>query len=292
MKNTISAVLIVKNEEVMLPRCLESVKAGVDEIIICDTGSKDNTIEVAKKYTDKIFSFPWNDSFCDARNAAKSHATGDWILSIDADEILHDPAALREAVALGEARGFLAIECKLIAEDNGQFFMFPRLFKNTPQCFWNGNIHNHLSVLGDAIGDVRITHTYSPAHNLDPDRSLRILEKEVKEKGGQREKFYLGREYYYRGWYDKAVVQLGSYVQTSRFLSEKADVFLVMARCYWEMHMGDDARDACAQALIINSNFKEAILFMSTLSWPHNAEQWKRMAETANNRDVLFTRNK
>ena len=287
---TISAVLIVKNEEVMLSQCLDSVKDGVDEIIICDTGSQDKTIEIAKKYTDKISSFPWTDSFCDARNSAKSHATGDWILSIDADEILHDVTALREAVVLGEAHGSLAIECKLVAEDNGQFFMFPRLFKNCPEVFWNGDIHNHLSVLGDRIGNVQITHRYSPAHLLDPDRSLRILEKSVKAHGGQREKFYLGREYYYRGRYDEAVVVFGEYVQTSKFLSEKADAFLIMARCYWEMHMADDARDACAQALIINANFKEAILFMATLSWPHNADQWKKMAETANNRDVLFVR--
>jgi glycosyltransferase involved in cell wall biosynthesis len=288
---TIGACLIVKNEKELLPRCLESLK-GFDAIFIADTGSIDNTVEVAKKYTDNVYTdYKWEDSFCKARNFIREKATTDWILSIDADEILHDVGAVKEAVSLAEARGSVAVDCKLIAEDNGQFFMFPRLFKNSPQCWWNGNIHNHLSVLGDTIGDVRITHTYSPAHALDPDRAIRILEKEVAEHSGPREMFYLGREYYYRGMYDKAVVVFGKYVQLSKYLSEKADAFLLMARCYWEMHLSDDARDACAQALIINANFREAILFMATLSWPHNAEQWKRMAETANNRDVLFVRN-
>lgn len=287
---TIGVVMIAKNESVLIARALESVK-GVDEIVVVDTGSSDKTIEIAKKYTDKVFDdYKWEDSFCKARNHAKSKATSSWILSLDCDEILHDVAALREAVALGDVMGSFAIDCKLIAEDNGQFFLFPRLFRNSPQVWWNGNVHNHLSVLGDKIGNVQITHGYSPAHNLDLDRSLRILEKEVKEHNGQREKFYLGREYYYRGQYDKAVIMLGQYVQTSRFLAEKADAFLIMARSYWEMHMGDDARDACAQCLIINSNFKEAILFMATLSWEHNAEQWKKMAETANNDNVLFVR--
>ncbi len=287
---TIGACLIVKNEKEVLPRCLESLK-GLDAIFIADTGSIDNTVEIAKQYTPNVYTeYKWEDSFCKARNFIREKATTDWILSIDADEILHDVGAVKEAVSIADARGSVAVDCKLIAEDNGQFFMFPRLFKNSPQCWWNGNIHNHLSVLGDSIGDVQITHTYSPAHALDPDRAIRILEKEVAERGEPREMFYLGREYYYRGQYDKAVVVFGKYVQLSKYLAEKADAFLLMARSYWEMHMGDDARDACAQALIINANFKEAILFMATLSWADNAEQWKRMAETANNNNVLFVR--
>jgi hypothetical protein len=71
-----------------------------------------------------------------------------------------------------------------------------------------------------------------------------------------------------------------------------------MARAYWELRMPDDARDACVQALIINPNFKEACLFMATLAgdgstntrWQGNADQWKRMAETATNDNVLFLR--
>jgi hypothetical protein len=98
--------------------------------------------------------------------------------------------------------------------------------------------------------------------------------------------------------YDKALPTLGQYVQQSRFLAEKADAFLIMARAYWDLRMPDDARDACVQALIINPRFKEACLFMATLAgdgtsndrWQRNADQWKRMAETADNEDVLFLR--
>jgi hypothetical protein len=186
----------------------------------------------------------------------------------------------------------------MIAEDNGQYFMFPRLFKNSPQVWWNGDIHNHLSVLGEELGDVRITHCYSPAHALDPNRAYRILKKSVEKSGGPREMFYLGREFFYRNEFEECVQMLGKYVQLSRFLSEKADAFLIMAKAYWQMKMADDARDACVQALIINSNFKEAILFMAMLAgdgsgnhkWEENARQWKEMAKTATNEDVLFVR--
>ena len=288
---TISAVLIVKNEEALLSRCLESLK-GLDEIIICDTGSTDKTIEIARKYTKLIFcNFVWCDDFSKARNYAKSKARGDWILSIDADETLYDVGAVREAVALAELKKAPAVEVWCITEDDGQKFSFPRLFKNTSQAFWESPIHNTLSVVGEKLGDVRIKIGYSPAHKNDPDRAFRILKKDVATRFHPRSMYYLGREYWYRKDYQNVVVTLGKYVQVSTFLAEKADAFLIMSMAYWAMKMPDDARDACAQALVINARFKEAINFMAELSWGYNAEQWKKMAETANNEGVLFVRN-
>ena len=84
----LSVVMIVKNEEAMLGKCLESVKEA-DEIVITDTGSKDKTKEVALKYTNKFYEneYTWNDNFAEARNYAKNKATGDWIFVLDADEV-------------------------------------------------------------------------------------------------------------------------------------------------------------------------------------------------------------
>lgn len=291
--------MIVKNEEALLSRCLDSVK-GLDEIIIADTGSIDKTIEIAKKYTDKIYTEKkWEDDYAPCRNYAKSKATGDWILSIDADEILHDVSKVKEAVALAEQRGVKAVSVKLIAEDNGTVNDYPRLFKNLPEVFWVGNIHNHLSVLPESLGDVRITFGFSPAHNLDPNRTLRILEKEVNTRpNAVREMYYLGREYWYRRRYEDCVKMLGRYVQKAGFMDEKADGFLIMGRAYWAMKMGEDAREATLHALIINSNFSEAADFMATISgegsgnakWEANARRWREMAENGENNNVLFAR--
>jgi glycosyltransferase involved in cell wall biosynthesis len=74
MKPFMSLCMIVKNEEKVLRRCLDPVKGIVDEIIIVDTGSTDNTKEIAKDYTDKIFEFKWNNNFSEARNYAASKA--------------------------------------------------------------------------------------------------------------------------------------------------------------------------------------------------------------------------
>lgn len=293
----VSAVLIVKNEAAVLARCLESVKEA-DEIIICDTGSTDNTVEVARQYTDKVFTdYVWEDHFAKARNHALAKATGDWILSIDADEFLTCPfSTVREAIA----KAFMAVNVKMTAEIGKSDFWFPRLFRRSENIWWEGAVHNHISVMGeDVTPTVTITFGYSPAHGQDQLRSLRILEREVASNPDcVRERFYLGREYFYRGMYDKALPMLGRYVQQSRFLAEKAEAFLTMARIYWELHMPDDARDALLQCLAIDTHFKEACLFMAVLAgdgckntrWQRNADQWKRMAETADNGNVLFLR--
>lgn len=282
----ISAVLIVKNEEAMLARCLESVK-DADEIIVCDTGSTDNTVEIAKQFTDKVYTdFIWNDSFADARNHAKSKATGDWILSIDADEFCHDFSKVREAVKKGGS----AWDVTLIAGANGQEHLFPRLFRNSPDIWWAGAIHNHLNISADGKCDVQITYNHSPAHLGDPHRALRILEKECQRNDVVRELYYLGREYLYYKRYEECVKTLGKYVQKAYFLPEKADAFLLMSQAYWQLQDGDSARDACLQAININANFKEAILWMGSISWEWNAKQWHAMAQTADNRNVLFVR--
>lgn len=294
----ISAVIIVKNESVMLPRCLESLK-GIDEIIICDTGSTDNTIEVAKKYTDKVFTdYVWNDHFANARNHAKSKVTADWIISIDADEFLVDYSKVREACLLAEARNLFAVEIKCTKiENKDDYFYYPRLFKNAPNVFWEGAVHNTISVIGERVGDVEIKIDYSPAHRNDPDRAMRILKKTVENNPSPRMLYYLGREYWYRGDYENAVKTLGKYVQQSYFPAEKADAFLCMAKSYYAMQMNDDAKDAILQALKTNPNFKEACKFMADLcrkdrnaNWESNVRQWELMVSGADNKNVLFTR--
>lgn len=87
---TISLCMIVKNEEKILRRCLDSIADLVDEIIIIDTGSTDKTREIACTYTDKVYDFIWCDDFSAARNYSFSFATKDYIYTADADEVIDD----------------------------------------------------------------------------------------------------------------------------------------------------------------------------------------------------------
>ncbi|AJG87510.1 glycosyl transferase 2 family protein [Bacillus anthracis] len=97
MKPFLSACLIVKNEEEMLGKCLESLRRVIEEIIVVDTGSTDSTKEIARQFTDKVYDFEWMNDFSEARNFAASKANGEWIIAIDADECV-DPDNFKEAI--------------------------------------------------------------------------------------------------------------------------------------------------------------------------------------------------
>lgn len=293
MSKTIAAALIVKNEEVLLERCLKSLE-GVDNIYILDTGSQDSTISIAKKYTDNVFiDFVWTDSFKQAQNHLLEKIRGkeDVILSIDADEFLNVPFQnVRDAAE----RMKDMCRVKMKAEGGQRLeFGFGRLFRNSPDIYWVQDIHKHLNIPGEGedCGNVEIVFGWSPAHKNDPDRALRILEKVVREEiDPGRNLYYLGREYWYKRRYAEATATLGRYVQISNWPAEKAEAFLVMSQAYSAQGLDNDARDACLQCLKLNPNFKEAIEWMAGIVPPEHAMQWKRMARTANNNDVMWDR--
>ena len=100
--------MIAKNEEKWLEQCLNSVKDIVDEIIIVDTGSTDKTKGIAKKFDAKIFDFKWVDDFSAARNESIRHATKDWILVLDADEVIEkkDIDKIKNNIENADVAGF------------------------------------------------------------------------------------------------------------------------------------------------------------------------------------------
>ena len=87
---TLSVCLIVKDEEQVLERCLSCAAAFADEIVVVDTGSSDNTVEIAKQFTDKVYFFKWCDDFSAARNFAFEKAGCDLVMWLDADDVITD----------------------------------------------------------------------------------------------------------------------------------------------------------------------------------------------------------
>ncbi len=85
---SLSVCMIVKNEEHCLARALDSVKELADELVVVDTGSTDRTKEIAVQHAANVYDFPWRDNFSMARNFSLSKASGDWILVLDADEVI------------------------------------------------------------------------------------------------------------------------------------------------------------------------------------------------------------
>ena len=147
VKPSISVCLIVKDEERFLDNCLQSVEDIAGEIIIIDTGSIDNTVNIAKKYTDKIYFHPWEDSFSEARKHYFDYAKGDWIFQIDADEELvkQDVPVLLKAV---KNRDIDAVLVQIISHlDSRQFetrHNVIRIFRNNGTIHYEGRIHERI----------------------------------------------------------------------------------------------------------------------------------------------------
>ena len=161
----LSVAMIVKDEEKYLARCLDSIKPVADEIVIVDTGSTDETVKIARCYTDKVYFHPWEDDFSKARNYSLSYCTGDWILQMDADEELlqDDIPVLREGLTrLAKRPEIDAVMITILSEVRGgnvSRSFFPRLFRRG-LCHYEGIVHNQLVRSGGQIAKlaVRIVH--------------------------------------------------------------------------------------------------------------------------------------
>lgn len=140
---SLSVCMIVRDEEDILSRCLESVEAVANELIVVDTGSTDNTVSVARDFGARIFHFEWCDDFAAARNESLKHATGDWILQMDADEKLLSDSVPKLAQRMLKS----TVLCFLIRCDNGsacgqpRFDWIGRLFRNHPEIRYDRPYH-------------------------------------------------------------------------------------------------------------------------------------------------------
>jgi GT2 family glycosyltransferase/tetratricopeptide (TPR) repeat protein/glycosyltransferase involved in cell wall biosynthesis len=142
---SLSVCLIVKNEEKFLGQCLESVRGLASQIVLVDTGSTDRTVEIAKQHRAEVYHTAWTDDFSAARNTALEHATGDWVLMLDADEELpaDQHGKLRDDLKQTDA---VALRLPLVNRgEKGQGYSYvPRLFRNLPGAYYYGRIHEQI----------------------------------------------------------------------------------------------------------------------------------------------------
>ncbi|WP_322679890.1 MULTISPECIES: tetratricopeptide repeat protein [unclassified Nostoc] len=134
--------MIVKNEAATLPKCLNSVRNVVDEMVVLDTGSIDRTPNIAKQLGAKVHHFKWCNDFSAARNAALKYVTGDWILVLDADETLAPAIVpqLQEAIAREE---YLLINLmrQEVGAEQSPYSLVSRLFRNHPDIRFDRPYH-------------------------------------------------------------------------------------------------------------------------------------------------------
>ena len=182
----ISACLIVKDEEELLPKCLKSIKNAVDEIIIVDTGSIDNTVTIAKNFGAKVYYHSWNDSFSEARNHCLKYASGDWILQIDADEELEQADIIKLKSAINNANyNAIAVAIHSTIKDNYHTFYNIRIFRRG-KGFYRDIIHEQVVIEGNRLStEIRFYHH---GYNLDENKmkkkwqkTTRLLQKQIEQ---------------------------------------------------------------------------------------------------------------
>lgn len=203
--------MIVKDEEAVICQCLDSVKELVDEIIIVDTGSKDRTKELAYKYTDKVYDFQWIDDFSAARNYSFSKATKDYIMWLDADDIVLEKDLEEMKVLKAQLNlEYDAIIMKYVVQRdvNGQetYACYrERLVKRSNNFQWSDPIHEHINFYGKVLNtEIAITHNGTTSNSK---RNLSILEKFIKgtENFHPKYLYYYARENYAVGNIEEAI---------------------------------------------------------------------------------------
>jgi glycosyltransferase involved in cell wall biosynthesis len=176
--------MIVKNEEKLLARCLDSMKDLAEEIVIVDTGSTDKTCEIAARYTKKLFHFSWTGDFSQARNFAFSKCTQEYIYSADADEVIDEENRERFRV-LKQA---LLPEIEIVQMKYGNQLSYstiynfdeeyrPKLYKRLRYFVWEYPIHEAVR-LDSVIYDSDVVITHMPEQSHTP-RDLATFEKMV-----------------------------------------------------------------------------------------------------------------
>jgi GT2 family glycosyltransferase/tetratricopeptide (TPR) repeat protein len=274
----LSLCMIVRDNARTIGPCLESIRPHVDEMVVVDTGSTDDTPRIAQRLGARVFHFPWCDSFSSARNESLRHARGRWVFWMDSDDTIDEangrqlrPLALREAGA--KVLGYVVkVHCPGPGEDGANEVTVVdhvKLFRNLPALRFEGRIHEQiLPAINRAGGEVLMTdlfvvhsgYDHSPkgqARKLQ--RDLRLLHLELEEQPDHPfTLFNLGMTYTDMGEYDKAVGFLKRCLDESApMASHVRKAYAYLVHCYERLGRGEEAWEACQEGL---------------RSFPHDAE--------------------
>jgi tetratricopeptide (TPR) repeat protein len=205
----LSLCMIVKNESQNLPRCLASVKPYVDEMIVVDTGSTDNTPEIAIQYGAKVSNFEWCNDFAAARNYALSLVSGKWVLVLDADEelIVNSEDFLETLATDAETLAYFTIRTE--ADDVTMTSLHHiRLFRNLPEIQYIGVLHETLTYQDQPLFNYKIGYLDNIQMLHYGNNSLQLQEKNIHrnipilEQARQENKISLKLLYCLAGFYN------------------------------------------------------------------------------------------
>jgi glycosyltransferase involved in cell wall biosynthesis len=279
-KVSVSAAMIVKDEETHISNCLKNLVHAVDEIVIVDTGCKDNTIEIAKSYPNvKIVKFEWCDDFSAARNAAFPHITSDWVIWIDADEYLYEEdieniltvASIYDNIQIPVL--FRIGHMNIMSDgqiigvyDTNRMFPIKHPFK------FYSRIHEQVVLDGSDMYNrnavsipvkIRVYHEGYDKSKINFEdklkRNIRLLEKMVKEEPDNPSwLFFYGRELYTLGKIDEGIANLLKAEECARkypSFGRVLEIHSILANAYLSKQDFDEAEEVCLRSMKIRNDF-------------------------------------
>jgi len=267
-KNNLSLCMITKNEQDTIAKAIASVSDVVSQIIVADTGSTDGTTDIARSYGAKVVDFKWCDDFSAARNFSIKHATSDWIMFMDADEVINPADTLKIPPLCGENNlaGYIFIQRNYTNDHKRQNFVHCdnqykdyekstgfvpidriALFRNIPEIYFNGIIHETVS---DSIVDIKgvvgqtdiVVHHYG---HIQPKRAdkidyyLTLGQKQINKTPCMPKPYY-----------DVGIILMnnGDYIEAEKYLQKTVeldknyqDIFFTMAVLYMKWLKFDEA---------------------------------------------------
>ncbi len=250
---TVSLCMIVKNEETVLTRCLDSVQGLFDELIIVDTGSEDSTCEIASRYTDKIYSYPWSLDFAAARNFSFSKATREYIFWMDADDVFE--VSRMEDFLTWKEKDFhdadmVFLPYYIVSDEDGNPLIScdrERIIRNHTGFLWEGRVHEvltHPDLFSLAKFRLELPIFHKSIKTVYSDRNLRIYENQIKEGTTLtlRDTFYYGRELFYHKKWKDAIRQLTTFLQNPGSWKEnRIEACRLLAKCFQNTSAREDA---------------------------------------------------
>ncbi|MGE6378352.1 tetratricopeptide repeat-containing glycosyltransferase family 2 protein [Peribacillus muralis] len=290
---TISLCMIVRNEEESLERCLTSVKGIADEIIIVDTGSTDRTKEIATQFTDRVFDFAWIDDFAAARNYAFSKATKNYILWLDADDIIKEKdrllfIQLKKKLSLDVDS--VTMHYYLAFDEVGNVtskLKRNRLVRRECNFQWIGAVHEFLAVYGNIkSSEIGITHSKNKAYT---DRNLQIYIKQEQEGKTftSRDLYYFANELHDHTHYRKAIKYFEQFLGGKQgWIEDNIQACLKMGDCYAKLNNKDKQIESICLTLLydkpraefcckMGNYFLEGNQYQTAIYWYIEATNYK-----------------
>ncbi|ANS76816.1 glycosyl transferase [Paenibacillus yonginensis] len=243
--------MIVKDEAKVLSRCLDSVRDLVDEIIIVDTGSSDRTKEIAAGYTDRVLDWEWTDDFAAARNYSFEQATRDYIMWLDADDVLYEKDRAKFAElkqSLSWEPDAIIFNYDLAFDPNGNAIASSRryrLVKRSQGYRWFNPVHEYLNVKGGKVldTDIAVSHHREGDHSA---RNMAIFQKWI-EKSGKlegRTLFFYANELLDQKRYPEAAACYETYFgEPIGYREDRIAACAKLAECYHHLGQKDKQLD-------------------------------------------------